>query len=61
MIFQLVCLAFATYHGVTWFALTPKTMPLMIKGEPVPGMTVVNAHYVAWAVVSIVVLIATGM
>jgi fumarate reductase subunit C len=59
--FQLVCLAFAIYHSVTWFALTPKAMPLMIKDEPVPDMAIVGAHYVAWAVVSVVVLIAAGM
>ena len=58
---QLVCLAFAIYHSVTWFALTPKAMPLMIKDEPVPDMAIVGAHYVAWAVVSVVVLIAAGM
>ena len=59
--FQLVCLVFAIYHSVTWFALTPKAMPLMMKGEPVPGIVIVGAHYVAWAVVSIVVLIGAGM
>jgi fumarate reductase subunit C len=58
--FQLVCLAFAIYHSVTWFALTPKAMPLMIRDEPVPGTMIVGAHYVAWALVSIVVLIAAG-
>lgn len=59
--FQLLCLVFATYHSVTWFALTPKAMPLRIKDEPVPGFVIVGAHYVAWAAVSIVVLIAAGM
>ncbi len=58
--FQLACLAFAIYHSVTWFALTPKAMPLMMKDEPVPGIVIVGAHYVAWAVVSIIVLIAAG-
>jgi fumarate reductase subunit C len=58
---QLLCLVFAIYHSVTWFALTPKAMPLMIKDEPVPGIAIVSAHYVAWAVVSIVVLIGAGM
>jgi fumarate reductase subunit C len=61
VIFQLVCLTFAIYHSVTWFALTPKAMPLVIKGEPVPGIAIVGAHYVAWAAVSIVVLIGAGM
>jgi fumarate reductase subunit C len=59
--FQIACLVFAIYHSVTWFALTPKAMPLMIKDEPVPGAVIVGAHYVAWAVVSIVVLIAAEM
>ena len=59
--FQLACLVFAVYHSVTWFALTPKAMPLMVKGEPVPGTVIVGAHYVAWAAVSAVVLIAAGV
>jgi fumarate reductase subunit C len=61
VVFQLLCLVFATYHSVTWFALTPKAMPLMVKGEPVPGGVIVGAHYVAWAAVSIAVLIGAGI
>ena len=61
VIFQSICLVFAVYHSVTWFALTPKAMPLMIGGQPVPGMAIIGAHYAAWAVVSIVVLIAAGI
>ena len=60
VVVQLACLVFAIYHSVTWFALTPKAMPLMMKDEPVPGIVIVGAHYVAWAVVSIIVLIAAG-
>jgi fumarate reductase subunit C len=59
--FQLMCLIFATYHSVTWFALTPKAMPLTMRGEPLPGIVIVGAHYAAWAAVSIVVLIGAGM
>ena len=59
--FQLICLVFATYHSVTWFALTPKAMPLTMRGEAVPGAVIVGAHYAAWAAVSIVVLIGAGM
>ena len=59
--FQLLCFVFAVYHSVTWFALTPKAMPLMIKDEPVPGIVIVGAHYIAWAAVSVVVLIGAGM
>jgi fumarate reductase subunit C len=59
--FQWLCLVFATYHSVTWFALTPKAMPLMVKGEPVPTNVIVGVHYVAWAAVSIAVLIGAGI
>ena len=61
VLFQLVCLAFATYHSVTWFALTPKAMPLAVRGEPVPAKAIVGMHYGAWAVVSLIVLIAAGI
>jgi len=61
VVFQWLCLVFAIYHSVTWFALTPKAMPLMMKDEPVPGIVIVGAHYFVWAVVSIVVLIGAGM
>jgi fumarate reductase subunit C len=61
VLLQLVCLAFATYHSITWFAVTPKAMPLTLKGEPVSDKTIVGAHYAAWAAVSLVVLIATGI
>jgi fumarate reductase subunit C len=61
IVFQLLCLGFAIYHSVTWFALTPKAMPLVVRGEPVPGTVIVGAHYLAWAAVSAVVLIAAGV
>jgi len=58
VLFQLVCLAFVVYHSVTWFALTPKAMPLTIRGEPIPGSAIVSVHYAAWAVISLIVLLA---
>jgi succinate dehydrogenase subunit C len=61
VLFQLVCLAFAIYHSVTWFALTPKAMPLVVRGEPVAAKSIVGAHYGAWAVVSLIVLVAAGI
>jgi len=61
VLFQLVCLAFAGYHSITWFAVTPKAMPLMLRGEPVAGGYIVGAHYAAWTVVSLIVLIAVGV
>lgn len=61
IVFQLVCLVFAAYHSATWFALTPKAMPLVVRGEPVPPKAIVGAHYAAWAVVSLGILIAAGI
>jgi fumarate reductase subunit C len=62
IVFQLICLAFAIYHSVTWFAVTPKAMPpLMVKGQPVPAGRIVAWHYGAWAVISLVVLFAAGI
>ena len=58
---QLVCLLFATYHTVTWFALTPKAMAVMVRGQPVSAKSIIRIHYAAWAAVSLVVLIAAGV
>jgi fumarate reductase subunit C len=57
----LVCLVFATYHSVTWFAVTPKALPLMVRGQPVSAKTIIRMHYAAWIAVSLVVLIAAGV
>jgi fumarate reductase subunit C len=51
-------LAFAAYHTITWFALTPKAMPLMARGRPVSPWLIVSAHYAVWAVISVTVVIA---
>jgi fumarate reductase subunit C len=58
VVFQMLCLVFATWHSITWFAVTPKAMPLSLKGEPVSGKAIIGAHYAAWAVLSLVVLYA---
>jgi fumarate reductase subunit C len=58
VLFQLICMAFAAYHSITWFALTPKAMPLVMHGERVSDRTIVGLHYGAWAMVSLVVLLA---
>jgi fumarate reductase subunit C len=57
---QLVCLLFATYHSVTWFALTPKAMPVMVRGQPVSAKTIIRVHYAVWVAMSLIVLIAAG-
>lgn len=61
VVIQLVCLLFAVYHSTTWFSLTPKAMPLAVRGQPVSAKTIVGLHYAAWLAVSLVVLIAMGI
>jgi fumarate reductase subunit C len=58
--FHLVALAFATYHSVTWFNLTPKALPLQIGEEFVPEAAIAGAHFAAWAVLSLAVLFLAG-
>ena len=57
---HLVALAFATYHSVTWFNLTPKALPLQIGEEFVPDGVISGAHFGAWAVLSLAVLYFAG-
>ena len=52
MVFQVVALAFAAYHSVTWFNLTPKALPLQIGEDFVPDLAIAGAHFGAWAVLS---------
>jgi fumarate reductase subunit C len=56
VVFQLLALAFASYHSVTWFNLTPKALPLQVGERFVPAWVIAGAHYAGWAVVSLAVL-----
>ena len=58
--FHLLALAFAIYHSVTWFNLTPKALPLQVGEGFVPDWVIAGAHYAAWIVVSSCVLILGG-
>lgn len=53
-------LAFAVYHSVTWFNLTPKALPVQIGEEFLPGWVIAGLHYGAWIAVSIAALILAG-
>ena len=41
---SVVCFAFATYHSVSWFWVTPKAMPISILGKPLSGSIIIAAH-----------------
>lgn len=61
IIFQILALAFALYHTVSWFALAPSTMPVWRGEEQIPPGWIKAAHYVAWGLVSIIILWAGGV
>jgi fumarate reductase subunit C len=54
---QLRTLAFAAYHSVTWFNLTPKALPVQLGEEFVPGWVIAGAHFAGWAVLSFIILV----
>jgi fumarate reductase subunit C len=55
ILFHVVALAFALFHTITWFHLTPKAMAVRIGEERVKPALIIAPNYVAWAVVSAVV------
>jgi fumarate reductase subunit C len=60
IVFQFLCLVAAVYHAATWFNATQKAMPLQIGEDFVPGNVISGAHYAAWIVLSVVVLLLAG-
>ena len=57
VLFNLAVLVVTVYHSATWFNVTPQAMPIQRGEEFVPGNVIVGAHYGAWAVVSLIILI----
>lgn len=60
IVFHILAFAFALYHTITWFNVTPKAMPLRVGDQRVPGGAIIGAHYAGWFVVSLAVLIVAG-
>ncbi len=57
VLFNLAVLIATVYHSLSWFVVTPQAMPIQLGEEFVPGKIIVNAHYAAWAVASLIILI----
>ena len=49
------------YHAFAWFKVTPKAMPIQKGEEFVAGSVIAGAHYVVWAVLTLVVLFFAGV
>ena len=58
--FHVVALAFAVYHSITWFNLTPKALPLQVGEEFLPDWIISGAHFAAWIVASAGLLFYAG-
>jgi fumarate reductase subunit C len=61
IVFHLLALVAAVYHAATWFNATQKAMPVQIGEDFLPGNVISGAHYVAWVVLSGVVLYLAGV
>ncbi len=56
VILHIIAFIFAAYHSITWFQLTPKIMILRFGEEQVPPFLISGANFVAWVVVSVVLI-----
>jgi fumarate reductase subunit C len=54
---NLIVLVFALYHSITWFNLTPKAVILWRGEEKVSPFMIAGAHYAAWVLVSVLILL----
>jgi fumarate reductase subunit C len=55
VLFHIVALAFALFHTITWFNLTPKAIALWDGEKRVPPELIIAPNYVAWVVVSMLI------
>jgi fumarate reductase subunit C len=55
--FHVVALAFAVLHSATFFFAAPAALPLQVGEKKVSAGIVAGAHFAAWAVVSVGVLV----
>lgn len=60
VVFHVLAFVAALYHAITWFNATQKAMPVQIGETFVPGSWISGAHYVAWAVLSAIVIALAG-
>jgi len=57
VVLHLMILGAALFHTITWFNIAPQAMPLQIGDRKVPERPIVIGHWVAAAVLSLLVLV----
>jgi fumarate reductase subunit C len=55
--FHVLALLFAVLHSATFFFAAPAALPVQIGEQKVSPGIIAGAHFVAWAVVSVAVLV----
>jgi fumarate reductase subunit C len=50
-----ISLFFVVFHTITWFNLTPRAMPVRLKGKRIPEWLVAAPNYAVWVVASAIV------
>lgn len=53
---NVIALGFVLLHALTWFNLAPQAMVVRARGRRVPPTMIATSQYVAWAVVSAVLI-----
>ena len=61
IIFHVLAFIAALYHATTWFNATQVAMKIQIGEDFLPGSTITGAHYVVWAVLSVIVIVLAGV
>ncbi len=56
IVFHLLVLIAALYHSITWFNLTPQVIIVRRGEDRVPPVVIAGSHYLAWLVVSVVIM-----
>jgi succinate dehydrogenase subunit C len=60
IVLQVLALAFSVYHGVTWFRLTPKALPVQLGEGFVADGLISGAHFAVWGLLSLAILFLAG-
>jgi fumarate reductase subunit C len=55
ILFHIVALAFALFHTITWFNLTPNALNIRIGEERLPPAAIIAPNYLAWIVISAII------
>jgi fumarate reductase subunit C len=57
VVLHLIVLAFALYHSITFFNLTPRVIRVFRGDEKIPDRAIAGAHYALWIVASVVLIV----